>query len=362
MQFQNVCLAALSYVLPPVRTSSDQIEISLQPLYNRLRLPEGRLELMTGVRERRLWHEGTLPGDVSIRCARMALDAACLDPAQVGALIHASVCRDHLEPATACRVHDGLKLSNNCLVYDVSNACLGLLNGVLQVACLIELGAIRSGIVVGTESSGPLLHTTIAALNGDMTLTRETLKDSLASLTIGSGSCAIVLTHRGVCTHGATVRTIVGQANTRHHALCRSGHDEAIADGMAPLMRTDSETLMAEGIATGHSTFAALLHEAQIERSEVDRTVCHQVGKTHRRLMLDALQLPLESDFSTVEWLGNTGSVALPTALALAVEQGFIAGEQRICLLGIGSGINALMMEILWEDIPVRGIDDAVAT
>ena len=73
------------------------------------------------------------------------------------------MCRDYLEPATACGVHHRLGLPQECLVYDVSNACLGILNGIVQLANMIELGQIRAGIVVGTESSRPLVETTIDA-------------------------------------------------------------------------------------------------------------------------------------------------------------------------------------------------------
>ena len=58
-----------------------------------------------------------------------ALAAAGVERQQIGALVHGSVCRDFLEPATACGVHHGLGLPDRCAVYDVSNACLGLLNG-----------------------------------------------------------------------------------------------------------------------------------------------------------------------------------------------------------------------------------------
>ena len=78
-------------------------------------------------------------------------------------LIHGSVCRDYLEPATACGVHYELGLPQECLVYDVSNACLGMLNGMIQVANMIELGQIRAGLVVGTEDSRQLVESTIAA-------------------------------------------------------------------------------------------------------------------------------------------------------------------------------------------------------
>ena len=159
MRFQNVCFESIGYCLPEERISSDEIESRLAPLYERLRLPQGRLELITGIQERRFWSPGTLPSDKSIRSARLAIEAAVFDPASVGALIHASVCRDHLEPATACRVHCELGLPQECFVYDVSNACLGLMNGAIQIAQMIESGAIHAGVVVGTEGSRQLVET-----------------------------------------------------------------------------------------------------------------------------------------------------------------------------------------------------------
>ncbi|MBI2481215.1 MAG: 3-oxoacyl-ACP synthase III, partial [Planctomycetia bacterium] len=196
MQYRNVCIESLGYTLPSEIVTSDDIERQLQPLYQRLRLPEGRLELMTGIRERRFWEPNTLPSDKSVESGKKAIANAGIDPSQIGALIHGSVCRDHLEPATACRVHHHLGLASDCVIYDVSNACLGLLNGMIQVANMIELGQIRAGLVVGTESGRQLVETTIETLNRDETLSRSQLKMAVASLTIGSGSCAILLTDR----------------------------------------------------------------------------------------------------------------------------------------------------------------------
>src|SRR4051812_13360963 len=149
MRYQHVCLESLGYALPEEVLTSDEIERRLQPLYSRLRLPEGRLELMSGIKERRLWPYGTRPSEKSIESGRKAIENAAIAPRHIGALIHGSVCRDYLEPATACGVHDALGLPQECLVYDVSNACLGILNGMAQVANMIELGQIRAGLVVG---------------------------------------------------------------------------------------------------------------------------------------------------------------------------------------------------------------------
>ncbi len=227
----------------------------------RLKLPEGRLELMSGIRQRRVWPEGTMPSGPSIRSGKHAIEAApSLIVGRIGCLIHASVCRDFLEPATASRVHHGLGLPNRCWVYDVSNACLGLINGAVQIAMMIESGAIDAGIVVGTESSRPLLEQTIDALNADTQLTRKSVKPAFASLTIGSGSCAWLLVHRSLSSHGTSIEVAIAEARTEFHDLCRSD-DDAAGAGMQPLMDTDAERLMAEGIATGTDALDQLLAE-----------------------------------------------------------------------------------------------------
>lgn len=349
MHYRHVCIESLGYTVPDEIISSDDIERRLAPLYQRLRLPEGRLELMSGIRERRLWPCGTKPSDKSIESGRKAIEAAGIDPQQIGCLIHGSVCRDQLEPATACRVHHALGLPENCLVYDVSNACLGLLNGILQVANLIQLGQIQAGLVVGTEDSRSLLESTIDELNRDQTLTRDSVKPAFASLTIGSASAAVLLTHESISRTKNHLTAAAARAHTAHHQLCAGGHAGS-ADGQSQiLMQTDSEQLLAEGLAAGIETFNQFLVASHWDRERIDKSICHQVGGTHRRMMLESLGLTTDRDYATFPWLGNTGSVALPITLALAIENGFIGDQQHVALLGIGSGINCIMLAVDWQ-------------
>ena len=79
-----------------------------------------------------------------------------------------------------------------------------------------------------------------------------------------------------------------------------------------------------------------------------DRFIGHQVGSVHRRRLYEALGLDLARDFSTFETLGNTGSAALPATLAAAVDAGAIRDGDRVALLGIGSGLNCLMLALEW--------------
>ncbi len=254
-QYQNVCVEAIAYTLPEEVVSSEQIEAWLAPLYGRLRLPEGRLELMPGINQRLFWPPGTLPSDKSIETAEKAIRLARIDRSRIGALVHGSVCRDYLEPATASGVHHGLGLGGDCMIYAVSNACLGLLDGMVQVANMIELGQIRAGLIGGTESSRSLVETTIKQLNADDSLKRKDIKLAVASLTIGSGSAAILLTDRELSHTGNRLVGGIAYSNTDFCHLCRSDQQDAAGADMQPMMHTDSETLMNEGIKTARQAF-----------------------------------------------------------------------------------------------------------
>jgi 3-oxoacyl-[acyl-carrier-protein] synthase-3 len=342
MHFRRVCLESFGYTLPDEIVTTAELERRLAPLYQRLRLPEGRLELMTGIRERRFFPAGTRPSTISIESARKAIEASGIDPRYFGALIHGSVCRDFLEPATACRVHDGLDLPPDAMIYDVSNACLGLLNGIVQVASMIELGQIRAGVIVGTECGRSLVENTIAALNADESLTRDSVKNSIASLTIGSASAAIVLCDEELSQTGNRLTTAMVRCDTTQHDLCQSR-------GLETYMQTDSEQLMRQGVVAGAETFERFLAAAGWEPEDISRTFCHQVGVAHRKLMFESLRLNPEIDFATVETLGNTGSAALPVTMAIGIEQGRLRAGDRVAMLGIGSGINCLMLGVEWQ-------------
>ena len=354
LRYENVCIESLGYDLPTEIVSTDELERRLTPIYERLRLPTGRLELMTGIRERRFFPGDMPPSEAGIRSGRRALEAAGLEASRVGALIHGSVCRDFLEPATACGVHRELGLPNECVIYDVSNACLGILNGILQAADLIELGRIESALVVGTENGRHLVENTVESLNAATSLTREDIKLSIASLTIGAASAAVLLTHRSI---SKTQNRLLGGAvwaETSHYDLCRSGRDEARADGVRPLMSTDSEALLQGGVSAAGAAYGRFLETLGWKHDELQKTVCHQVGVAHKKLIFQKLGLDPAMDFGTFEFLGNTGSAALPITAAMGAERGHLKGGDKTALLGIGSGINVVMLGAEWQPTPVR--------
>lgn len=305
--------------------------------------------MMTGIRERRFWDSGALPGAISAQTGDRALAAARLDRKHIGCLIHGSVCRDQLEPATASSVHHALRLPGAALVLDMSNACLGLLDGMVMLADMIELGHVRAGLVVGTEMGRDLVEGTIDSLLASPNLTKQDVKLAFASLTIGSGSAAVVLCDRKLSRTGNRLLGGAFQADTASHELCAGGVATQKHGDDRPRMQTDSEALLHAGVELAERTWSQTKEALGWTNASVQKTFTHQVGRAHRRLLYERLQLDLALDFSTVEFLGNTGAAALPLTCAMGIERGHVAAGDAVALLGIGSGLNALMLGMQWS-------------
>ena len=131
MRYSKVYIDSFGYELPPNVVTSDDLESRLEPLYESLHFQKGQLEAITGIRERRFWDRDFKMHEGAVKAGRKALEASGIPAASIGMLIYGAVCRDNLEPATACAVAEGLNLAPQTQIYDVSNACLGVLNGMV---------------------------------------------------------------------------------------------------------------------------------------------------------------------------------------------------------------------------------------
>jgi len=348
MKFTQVCLESFGYALPDEVVSSLALERRLAPIYGRFGLHAGRLELMTGIRERRFWAPESVPSDGSTLAGQRAIDASDLKSTDMECLLHTSVSRDFLEPATASVVHQNLSLPSEALMYDISNACLGFLNGMISLANMIELGQVKRGLIVAGESSRPLVDSTIAHLLDNPNLSRRQLKDAFASLTIGSGAVALVMAHDSVSRTGHRLLGGVVRTSTQNNDLCRGSKDTGFADDTTMLMSTDSETLLVSGCELAGQTWKLFKQHLDWKGDSLARCYTHQVGVAHRERLYETIQRDVAQDFTTLEFLGNVGSVSLPVTMAMGIEKASPAKGDHIALLGIGSGLCCMMLGVEW--------------
>jgi 3-oxoacyl-[acyl-carrier-protein] synthase-3 len=357
MKYSNVFLDAIGYELPPVVVTSAELEARLRPVYHALRMPEGQLEALTGISERRWWEPGYSLSQGAIAAARKALAMSNVRPQDIQVCIYAAVCREQFEPATACKVAAALGINSEAAVFDLSNACLGVLNGIVDVANRIALGQIRAGLVVSCETAREINDTIIEDLLRVQSV--DVFRNSLATLTGGSGAVAVLVTDGSFAKEPR--RRVLGGTNLadpQHHNLCQWGLTTAAALGDAigervmvaarHFMSTDSVAVLKFGVDLGLRTYKSFLSRLGWAAETIDKVICHQVGDAHRNAVLRALGVAAEKEFSTYPFLGNIGTVSLPLTAAMAEEREFLLPGDRVGFLGIGSGLNCLMLGVEW--------------
>lgn len=346
MQYSKVVIESIGYELPPNVVTSDDIEKRLEPLYEALHFKKGQLESLTGIRERRFWDPGFKMSEGAIRAGTKAIQASGITPKTIQMLVYGGVCRENLEPATACAVSHGLGLGSDTLVYDVSNACLGILNGMVQVANAIELGQISAGLVVSCESARQIIDGTIERMLESSRM--ELFKQTVATLTGGSGAVAVLLTAASISKQGHALLGGVYRCATEHHGLCTWGPDTGIPASGKQVMNTDSVGVLNHGVALGIETYRTFKQLLSLTADKPDKIICHQVGATHQNTILKSIGVPKDKDFTTFRYLGNIGTVSLPITAAIASERGFLKEGDLVGLLGIGSGLNCMMLGVEW--------------
>lgn len=334
-RLNNCSILAVSAVEAPEVVTSDQLDELLAPAYAETRTPRGQLERLAGVRERHWFPADADFTDGAVEAGRLALTQGGVAAEQVGIVINASVTRPHLEPGISAKVHAELGLPRNCMDFDVTNACLGVVNSMQIAGTMIDAGQIEYALIVASEGSRQMQESTIDRLNAGGA-TKAAVKQAFATMTLGSGAVGMVLGPADRHPEGHRVIGGITRAGTEHHKLCV---------GSMEGMRTEATKLFHEGIDLATAAY----EEANADGWDwkgMDWYVTHQTSTAHIAAISARLGEPLTKFPMTIAEYGNIGPAAMPYTLGLNQHR-FTSG-QRVLLMGIGSGLNASFVEVAW--------------
>jgi acyl-CoA:acyl-CoA alkyltransferase len=332
--YADTAILSVTAVDAPIVVTSQQLDDALSETYARLGLRPGMLEALAGISQRRWWTPDVSFADAAAMAGAKALAEAGIGADQVGLLIDTSVCRDRLEPSAAVDVHAQLGIGTSCLNFDLSNACLGFINGMQLAAMMIDSGQVDYALVVDGEGSRYTQERTIERLQRPST-TKADILNNFATLTLGSGGAAMVLGRASEHPSGHRFVGGVSRAATEHHRLCVGD-----LDGMS----TDARGLLEAGVALAVDTWRE--SQGVFDWSNLDSYIIHQVSKLHSEAICQAIGIDPDRVPQTFPTQGNIGPASVPFTLA-KVARDLLPGN-RIACMGIGSGLNSAVIEIIW--------------
>ncbi|RLK47307.1 3-oxoacyl-[acyl-carrier-protein] synthase-3 [Stenotrophomonas rhizophila] len=338
MLFKNVSIAGLAHIDAPHTLTSKEINERLKPTLDRLGIRTDVLGDIAGIHARRLWDADMLASDAATLAARKALEDAGIGADKIGLLVNTSVSRDYLEPSTASIVSGNLGVGDECMTFDVANACLAFINGMDIAARMLERGEIDYALIVDGEPATLVYEKTLErmALPG---VTADDFRNEMAALTLGCGAAAMVMARTELVPDAPRYRGGVTRSATEWNQLCRGNLDRMV---------TDTRMLLIEGIKLAQKTFVAAREALGWAVEELDQFVIHQVSQPHTAAFIKNFGIDPKKVMTIFGEHGNIGPASVPIVLSKLKQLGKLKKGDRIALLGIGSGLNCSMAEVVW--------------
>ena len=325
--------------LPEERISSDELMQQCE-CEQRLGVANSWLERVTGILERRVSPEAMLPSDMATAAAKEALERAAILASEIDAIIYTGLTRDFTEPATAHIVQAKLD-AKHAIVFDISNACHGFMNGIHLMDALIATGQVRRGLVVTGEQGKLFARKAIEAIK--QARDKDELIRLAAGLTGGDAGAAMLMGPK-INPESGLVGFLL-QSQGQYAGYCTSG---------GPLQEGPLFTDM-PGIVGQSQPLIGKMYREFMQRylkwntHELHKYISHQVGATSIRLHHKTTGVPLQIIANSVTTLGNLVTATIPVNLHNITEQCELQSGDKVYLSGAGSGISISQAGMVWD-------------
>jgi len=298
-----------------------------------------------GIRNRRVAPPNVCASDLAFSAANRILNIGGVSRNDVDLLIFCTQSPDCLVPATACILHDRLKLSKQCAAFDLNLGCSQYIYGLAVAISMLKSGFATLALV----------------LTGD-TLTRQVNPGdrSIVALMGDAGSATLL---GPVGKDEGFLGFELGTDGAGHgHLIVPAGGARLPASPKTAVEKTDTEgnirserNLHMNGIAMFHFSISmipkvitTLLRRMFVKFEEVDLFLFHQAGKYVLECLLERLQIPIEKTHLFFEDVGNTSGSSIPLLVCDAFRAGKIRPGMLIVLAGFGAGLSWGATLIRW--------------
>ena len=254
--------------------------------------------------------------DLCLAAAKSAMEKSGVTPAEIGAVIVATVTPDTTVPSAACLLQRDLGLPQDIPCFDLNAACTGFLFALHPMECLLNSSSRNYGLVVGAEALRRLLN----------------WEDRGTCILFGDGAGAAVVE----CGEGwPSISAVLG---TR-------GDDEllrlpGLETGERGFIAMDGKKVFKFAVETVPACIDAVLEKAGKTVDDVDFFVFHQANTRIIDLAVRKYHIPAEKYYKNISEYGNTAAASVPLVLSELQDQGRIGPGSRMLVVAFGGGLT----------------------
>jgi 3-oxoacyl-[acyl-carrier-protein] synthase-3 len=299
--------------LPPNRVTNAQ-------LAERIDTTDEWIVERTGIKARHIAGDGETTATLATEAAKKALEAAGVDPSEVGLIVLATATPDQTFPASATRVQTALGI-NDCIAFDVAAVCTGFLYALSVADNMIKGGMADTALVIGSETFSRILD----------------WEDRATCVLFGDGAGAVLL--RAEETEDRGILATKLHADGRHNDLLYVDGG-ASTTGTVGKLRMKGKEVFRHAVVNLAAVLNEVLEASGHSTDEVDWVVPHQANKRILDATAKKLGLDPERVIVTVDQHANTSAASVPLALDAAVRDGRVKKGDLLVLEAMGGGFT----------------------
>jgi 3-oxoacyl-[acyl-carrier-protein] synthase-3 len=291
----------------------------------------------TGIRERHLVDKGVATSDLAAEAAKICLARRGIEASEIEAIIVATVTPDMAFPATACLVQNKLG-APHAWGFDLSAACSGFPYALQMGAKLVESGAHKKVLVIGSDVMSSIIDYT----------------DRATCIIFGDGAGAVLLEP---CEEGE-----IGLIDF-HHEIDGSGAvslnmpaggsrlpaSHATVDAKQHYVHQDGQAVYKFAVRKMAEISEGLLTRNGVAGSELGCFIPHQANKRIILSTAERLGMPEDRVIINIDRYGNTTAGTIPIAMNTALDEGRLKKGDLVLLASVGAGFTAAATLLRWE-------------
>ena len=323
----KVKISSISYHLPEKIEGLDDLQRD-NPDWDMPKLLE-----KTGIRTRHIASSDQTASDLAYIAAEQLLCDTQIRN-QIDLLILVTQSPDYLLPTSACILQDRLRLSQNCMAFDINLGCSGFVSALSVAGGLIESGVVNTGLILCADTYSKYID-----------------KHDRACRPIFSDGAAAILVERNAIDSMGPFEFGTDGSGFEHLIVRRSGARDLVKapDHPHPILEMHGSDVFLFTMRVVPPCIANLLARTGLSMNQIDLFIFHQASKLVIENLIRLMSLDEKKVFVNHEFIGNTVSATIPIALKDAVANGRLTTGQTVVLVGFGVGLSWSAVVLRWE-------------
>ncbi len=281
----------------------------------------------TGIRERRMAAEDEYTSTMGIAAARIALERADVDAADLDLIIVATITPDMPFPATACIVQQELG-ATKAAAFDLEAACTGFLYALEIGRQFIDSRMYQNVLIIGAEKLSSIID----------------WKDRNTCVLFGDGAGAAVLQHRA--DSRGVLATRLGSDGGKANILAMPGggcRQPATVDSVNErihFLKMEGKEVFKNAVNAMTGAAKEVLERSGAGMEDIKCVIPHQANQRIISAVGERLGARNDQVFVNLHKYGNTSAASVAVALDEAVSTGRIERGDLILIIAFGAGLT----------------------